>query len=87
MGLIDKLLHKRAEDNQPDESKNNLIRDHVVGGSQATATATPDLVLPKSIYPLKVVVLTDKPEIVPLKEYLLTAYPSSTGLYPHEIIC
>ncbi len=86
MGLIDKLLHKRAEDNQPDESKNNLIRDHVVGGSQATATATPDLVLPKSIYPLKVVVLTDKPEIVPLKEYLLTAYPSLTGLYPHEIL-
>lgn len=53
MGLIDKLLHKRAEDNQPDESKKNLIRDRVVGGSQATATATPDLVLPKSIYPLK----------------------------------
>ena len=87
MGLIGKLFNKKVEDTQPDDSKQISSQNSAGGGSVITRNSSrQDLVLPKSIYPLKMAVLTDKPELVPLKEYLLTAYPSSTGLYPHEIL-
>ena len=45
-----------------------------------------ELLLPKSIYPLEFVNFDSSSNIIPLNQRLTKAHPSTTGLYPHEIL-
>ena len=63
----------------------SLIRDYSVN-SEDSSDAKRSLNLPYDIYSLSLDDISSYPDVISLQKRLNKAYPSTTGLYPHEIL-